>query len=572
MNWQHHNTNGYRSAILSALVAGMFVVFVAAVMIRQYVGGSPAEPLRSERYRQLQAEISQDPRNQSVKDELRRLDYQLRTASFHRLALLQRGSWLAGIGAGVFLLAAGTAAVLRRKRPAPQPLAKLQSVRRAAAVSRVAVIVAAGLLGAGVGTWAMRAGGDVGGESVVTQRPAAPTVEESLPPQDEYIRHWPRFRGPAGDGVSAYVNVPGDWDGPSGRGILWKSPMSLPGESSPIVWGDRVFVTGADKDRRAIFCYSAADGSLLWQRLAPSAAGVPTVTEETGFAASIPATDGRRVYAIFASGDLVAVDFSGNLVWSKSLGVPTNPYGHATSLITHGNMVLVQYDQGTSDEKKSRLIAFNGADGKTLWTSAPREVDASWATPVAAMVGPAWQIITCANPFVTAYDLAGQELWRCECLGGEIAPSPMMAGGRVLAVNAGSMLAAIDPSGRGTVTATHLKSLAEEGLPDICSPVSDGQFIWLLETSGLLTCLRLDDGKKVWEHKLEGSFRSSPSRVGDKLYVTNDKGVTYIVAAADKFQQAAACELGEGTSCSFAFAEGRIYIRGKNNLFCVGSR
>jgi outer membrane protein assembly factor BamB len=174
---------------------------------------------------------------------------------------------------------------------------------------------------------------------------------------------------------------------------------------------------------------------------------------------------------------------------------------------------------------------------------------------------------------VIAYDPAsGQEIWRAKCLSGDVAPSPVYADGVVYAVNAGSALAAIRADGCGDVSESHVLWTASEGLPDITSPLTDGKLLWLLSTGGTLTCYGAKDGKKLYEKDLETLFRSSPVLVGDRLYATSTEGVTFILAAEGTYRELGRCELGEEVDASAAFVDGRIYIRGKENLYCIGER
>lgn len=163
-------------------------------------------------------------------------------------------------------------------------------------------------------------------------------------------------------------------------------------------------------------------------------------------------------------------------------------------------------------------------------------------------------------------------LWRAQCLRGDVVPSPIFANGVVFAVNTAACLAAIRPGGEGNVTETHVVWTAPGNLPDICSPVSNGELVFTLTTQGVLTCYDADDGKMVWEKDFETSFRSSPSLVGGRVYLMSQTGVTFIVAASRTYTQISKAELGEDANTSSAFTDGRIYIRGKTHLYCVGSR
>jgi outer membrane protein assembly factor BamB len=404
---------------------------------------------------------------------------------------------------------------------------------------------------------------------------ASTTAKVDYPSQEEIQKNWPRFRGPGGLGISAYTNVPSSWNGETGANILWKTPIPLPGENSPIVWDNRVFLTGATEYESEVYCFDADSGKLLWKKAVENVPGntleTPEVMEDTGFAAPTATTDGQRVYAIFANGDLICFDFDGNRVWAKNLGLPDNMYGHASSLTIYQNLLLVLFDQGGADDDLSKLIAFDAVSGRTVW-EALRQVPNSWASPIVINTGEREEIITCANPWVIAYEPAtGKELWRADCLDGDVAPSPVYANGLVFATNEYAYLAAIRPGGEGDVTETHIAWKAEDNLPDICSPLSNGELIFLLTSYGILTCYDAQDGMLVWEQDLEASFKPSPSLVGDKVHLMSEEGVTFIIAAAREYKELGRAELGEYVHASPAFVDGRIYIRGKENLYCIGN-
>jgi len=182
------------------------------------------------------------------------------------------------------------------------------------------------------------------------------------------------------------------------------------------------------------------------------------------------------------------------------------------------------------------------------------------------------QVVTCASPWTIAYDAAtGEELWRVDCLYGDVAPSPIYAGDLVLAVQEGGDLAAIRPTGRGDVTDTHVAWTGYEGLPDICSPVSDGELVFLLTSYGsVLTCYDIHDGKVLWRKKLGASFSASPSLVEDRLYLLSQEGTMTMLEAGREYRELGRAELGEPAHASPAFVAGRIYIRGEKHLYGIG--
>ena len=179
------------------------------------------------------------------------------------------------------------------------------------------------------------------------------------------------------------------------------------------------------------------------------------------------------------------------------------------------------------------------------------------------------QIVTSANPWVIAYEpLTGKEIWRVECLTGDVAPSPAFADGLVFVCNQGAVLAAIRP-GKGNVTETNIVWTNEDGLADTCSPVSNGEYVFSIDAS-VVMCFDAKSGKLLWDKEYDDIFRCSPVIVGKSLYITDEKGVTHVLEVGDTPHEIAASPLGERSDATPAFLDGRIYIRGKKHLFCIG--
>jgi outer membrane protein assembly factor BamB len=506
-----------------------------------------------------------------ITDEILVRDQELRTALQERQTFERAGGWLLAAGAVIFLIAASRAAAYRRRLPHPHPdLNEPQKALTLARLARWSVAgVALAVAGGGVATAVLV------GAGVVDLTPPK-EVQSSLAPAptaEQLAAEWPVFRGPGGLGLCPDANAPDTWDGTTGAGILWKAPLPLPGHNSPIVWGDRVFLTGADKTQRVVYCFDAATGRTLWQQPVKTAAGsaVPVVTDETGFAASTACTDGRAVYAIFANADVACFDFSGKPLWARNVGPFSNSYGHATSLLTYKNFLLVQLDQGLPGKSRSSLLALDVATGKTAWETR-RNVPQSWATPILIATAQGDQLITCAKPWVIAYNPEnGAELWRAGVLEGEIAPSAVFGGGLVYVVNVSAKLTALRTDGTGDVTEKAVAWQAEDGLPDIASPLTDGKRLWLLTTEGgKVTCYDAKAGKPLYEHELKVTCKASPSLAGDRVYVTEEEGgVVHILAAADG-KELGKNPLGENVDACLAFHKGRIFIRGAKNLYAVG--
>ena len=403
----------------------------------------------------------------------------------------------------------------------------------------------------------------------------AAALAAGLPTSAEYQANWPRFRGPDGGGVCAKSEAPLTCDIKTGANIAWTADVPAAGFSSPVVWGDHVFLSGGDEAKREVMCFDVHSGKLLWQSAVPktddSPAEPPEVPDQCGMAAATVATDGLRVYAMFANGDLAAFNFDGKVAWAKHLGVPKNQYGHATSLLTWQDRVIVQFDQGDPEDKLSKLYAFYGATGAIRWQQ-PRPAGASWATPITFDAGGKSQIVTLANPWVISYAAKdGTELWRAECLDGEVTPSPVFAGGTLFVVSPSNKLQTIRPDGQGDVTQTHLGWIAEDGIPDVTSPVCNGALVFVIDNGGTLTCYDAKTGRKQWEHDIEDKCNASPSIAGNRVCLLTEKGNLIVVEAARQFKELARSPLGEPVFSSPAFAQNKIFVRGTKHLICIGA-
>lgn len=573
----------YRAAIATAWIAGMFLVGVVATMLYQRFTADSNDPWKSPQLLELKAQLSASPKDEKIKERIRELDLKFRQRYVRRLTMVRTGGWLLLGGSVVLVVALTTARELRKRPPLPVPdheagdraLREAAAARRAVAVGGGVIFVAMAAVGFGIrssisGTAAAGPGPNPAGSGGVPVAPAA----AALPSQADFLANWPRFRGPTGSGVATGAEAPLQWDGESGAGVAWKVAVPVAGFNSPIVWGERVFLSGATRDKREVLCFDAKEGKLLWRRAVENVAGSPAkppeIPDQTGYAAPTMATDGRHAYALFANGDLAAVAFDGTVAWAKNLGVPKNLYGHATSLAIWQGRVLVQYDQGESGPANSRLIAFDGATGRIVWEK-PRQSSGTWATPIVVEAAGKTQIITLGLPSLMAYAWAdGAELWRADLLEGELTPSPVFAGGLVLAINPHNALLAIKPDGTGEVGTTHLAWKGEDDIPDVPSPVSSGELAFSVTSGGNLVCFDMKNGAKVWAQELGAEVQASPAIAGNRLYVLCADGVTVVAEVGRTFKELARNPLGEKFVASPAFAGGRIFLRSSTSLYCLG--
>jgi len=556
-----------RTAYVTAKVAGVFATIFLGLLVANFIGSSVIGPGRENRMTAMKDQLRQEPANETLLSDIRKLDLKIRQNRMWRLEFSRKSSY-ALLGSVLLLLAAGKlASWLQRQPPKPQH-AEDRGAEEIREARRARWVIAGSLLAiVGVGALLVKMQGPLALVQAKDRAPAYATMEQKS-------WQWHRFRGPGGSGVSPLTNVSTHWDGATGAGILWKSAVPLSGNNSPVVWENRVFLSGATEQKREVFCFDADSGQLLWRGEVPASPAVAeaemNISEETGYCASTMATDGQRVYAIFATGDVVAFDFNGRRLWHKNLGVPDSAYGYASSLDTYEDRVIIQYDQADAEAGASRLYALDGPSGRVVWET-KREVPNSWTSPIVVEVEGKPQVIALANPSLAGYDaVTGTEIWQVKCEGYDVAPSPIYAGGLVMVIEPYTRMVAVRPTGQGDVTETHVAWEMTEAAPDICSPVSDGRYVYVLDGGGLLLVCNVADGQRVYEHDFRDNFMASPSIVGDKLYSLSEEGVMYISQTGPEYQEVAKCELGEKCHASPAFADGRLYLRGEKNLYCIG--
>ncbi len=560
---------GYRVCIGLAVVSALFTFSVAVVLSVNHFRLQEADPLNAGSIQELRERFKADPRDQELREEVRRLDLLARRAWFGSVRFQEQGIFL--LLAGSLVLVGSLKAVVAIRTGKGGRLRKDPLL--VTTPGHLMWLGAAVVTGVALGAFflaftdrsppAQRAGPVPAAETQGTVDGAGTSPAVGEDHGDEAALQWPSFRGPGGLARASDGPWPTRWDGLSGEGIVWKAAVPLSGRSSPVVWKDRIFLSGGDHQALEIYCFGAAGGDLLWRyRVQESAPGQrPSVTDDTGYAASTVATDGERVYALFSTGDLVAVDFDGQLVWQQDLGPPDNPYGHASSLITHGRTLLVLYDHRAS----SSLMALDGPTGEFVWETY-RDMDVSWTSPVLIRTPGGDQLVVSGNPFVAGYDpQTGDELWRVAVLGGEVASSPAWAGSMVFAANEHATLAALSIEGEPRVVWEY-----DQDLPEVSSVLAAGERLYMANGTGTVTCLDQGRGTVLWRQEFEEGFYSSPVLAGGKVYLLDRSGTMRIFADSETFQPVASSALGEASSCTAAFVSGRIYLRGQRNLYSIG--
>ena len=390
----------------------------------------------------------------------------------------------------------------------------------------------------------------------------------------EGTKYWPRWRGPSGQGLAAGTGYPDTWS--ATENIAWKTPVPGRGNSSPIVWRDRIILTTAYDDGRRVsaLAFRRADGVKLWEAFAPQGRTDDGSHPKNGHASSTAATDGERVYVSFGARGLMALDLNGKTLWHRDLG-PMNAYhGAAGSPLLYKNRIILYQDQNSG----SFIAAFDTRTGEPVWRTA-REASVGWGTPIAVHVAGRDEIIVNGQQEVQAYDPdTGRELWSCRGTTYEVIPTPVVGYGMVFCSSgrAGPTLA-IKPGGRGDVTRSHVAWTSPRGSPFVPSPILYGEQLYMVnDMASIVTSLEATTGKLLWQGRLgvamrEG-FSASPVAADGKVFFTNDEGETFVVKAGPAFELLRTNRLGEGVLASPALVDGTWYFRTDKNLVAIARR
>jgi outer membrane protein assembly factor BamB len=388
--------------------------------------------------------------------------------------------------------------------------------------------------------------------------------------------NWPGWRGPDHNGISAETKLPAQWT--ATENVRWKAKLPGAGVSAPVVWGERVFVTASDgrlNDRLHLLCFHRDTGKPLWHARFFGSAVSEGQFAPGGMAVPTPATDGKRVFALFGTGDLVCVDFEGRPVWVRSLAQEYGPFrnrwGMAASPVLVGDLLVVQVDHSGP----SYLLGIDAATGADRWRK-ERDTSVNWSSPVPVRVGKKTQLVTVGTYVMQAYDAAdGAELWSVQGMHMQCIPTPVAAGDRVFAMGTRdfSTLAVRLEDGRGDRTKTHVAWKVRSGSANIPSPlVLDGLY-YFVEDNGVANCLKADSGERVWRERLGGRKYSASLVAGDgKLYFTSEDGKVTVVKLGPKFEVVARNDVGELVVASPALSQGRVFLRGDKHLYCIGEK
>ena len=391
---------------------------------------------------------------------------------------------------------------------------------------------------------------------------------------------WAHWRGPLGNGAAPSAKPPVEFD--AATKVRWKVPLPGRGSGSPVVWGDRVFVTTAvpvaGEDGMLDFrvlCFDRATGAERWSRSAVRAVPHEGTHETNGFASASPCTDGAHVFAHFGSRGLHCFSLDGEPVWQRHFGRMRirNGFGEGSSPTIADDLVLVPWDQ----EENSRLYALEARSGKIVW-EVPRDEPTCWATPLVARDSTGRrQVVMNGQRAARGYDLVtGEELWRCGGQTERPCASAVAADGVAYVGSGfrGAFLAAFDLAGRGDLSGgPHVLWSHSRDTPDVASPLlSSGRLYYYKEKTGLLSCIDAATGKVHYgATRIPGMRRTyaSPVAAGGHVYLTDRDGTIVVIEDAPTLRVVATNDMGEGIDATPAPVDDALFIRGERHLFCV---
>lgn len=396
---------------------------------------------------------------------------------------------------------------------------------------------------------------------------------------------WPMWRGAMGDGVSPETELPTKWSKTSQ--VTWKTPLAGPGNSTPIVWQDRIFITQfvESDSQRLIQCFDRKTGQKIWEQGVKNA---PTeITHKTNpLCSSSPATDGDNVIVWFGSAGLHCYDLDGKKRWSLDLGEQRHIWGYGSSPVIHGDLCYLNFGPG----ERQFLVAVEKATGKIIWQhdepgghsgeGASKKWLGSWSDPIVRQVnGHEELFMTFSNRICAFEPLTGKPLWTCNGLNALVYTSPLFSNGLVVGMGGyNGMAAAVKAGGSGDVTESHRLWQATKTRQRIGSGVIHEGHIYILTDPGIAECRSLETGALVWEERLAGpgptgqNWSSLVLSADHLCYAINQGGDAFVFRASPRFDLVATNSIGEKVIASIAASDGQLFIRSHQHLWCIGER
>jgi outer membrane protein assembly factor BamB len=382
---------------------------------------------------------------------------------------------------------------------------------------------------------------------------------------------WPGWRGPRGDGHSGETNVPTRWS--ATENVAWKVAVPGKGHSSPVVWGDRIYLTTAleKEQQRVLLCLDRRTGKTLWER-----AVVKSPLEQkhdlNSYASATPVTDGEHLWVSFFEQPrivLACFDMDGNEKWRVSPGSFTSIHGFCSSPVLYNDTVILNGDQ----DADAYLVAFDKSTGKERWRTDRPNKTRSYCTPIFIEHDGRRQMVLSGSKSVCSYDPdTGRPIWWMSGPTEQFVATLIYAD-RTLFVTAGFPdlhILGVDPGGTGDVTKTHIKWRDHKGASYVPSPIAANGHFFLVSDNGIGTCFEAQTGKVKWKERLGRRHSASALAAGGNIYFLDDDGETFVVKASDEFGLISQNSLGEPAFASPAASRGQLFIRTTRHLWCIG--
>lgn len=405
--------------------------------------------------------------------------------------------------------------------------------------------------------------------------------------------NWPRFRGPTGQGVSSEKNLPLEWS--PEKGICWKTPITGEGWSSPIVWGDRVFVTTVTEagTQGRVLALDRASGRVLWDQQVFEL--VPLRKEsKNSYATPTPVTDGRHVFAVFGDGSMAALDFAGGVVWTNREVQFYSRHGLGASPTLHEGLLIMPFDGSNrmpqagqwpqvSDEErlgwqipwdKAFVAALDAATGRRVWTGRRGRSRIAHVTPNVLVEDGRALVISPAGDAIQAFDAkTGELVWTVYSQGEGVTPGFVLADGIIITASGfeKTTLRAVKSGGKGDVTATHIAWEQRKGTPNQPSLLFVKPHLYTVTDGGVVHCFDAATGEVIYAERIGGNHSASPVYADGRIYFLSETGESAVIAAGPEFKILARNSLGgERCQASIAVSQGCLFIRSDKHLFCIG--
>ena len=394
--------------------------------------------------------------------------------------------------------------------------------------------------------------------------------------------NWPAWRGPHRDGVSAERNLPLRWD--TEENITWKLALPEFSASTPIIWGDKIFLSVADGQNLQLWCVDRNTGVPIWKKHLSDG---NHREQKENMSSPSPVTDGQHVYVMTGTGIFTAFDFEGHQRWRRDIprdyGRFGLNYGYASSPLLFEDALFLQVLHGMRTNDPSYVLRIDKNTGQTIWrverpTDARAESPDSYTTPALLQHDGVTEVVITGGDVVTGHDPeTGEERWRADGLNPRnnrnyrIVASPVVADGLIYAPTRVRPLLALKPGGRGDVTTSHLVWSTRNG-PDVPTPVTDGTYFYIINDSGIVWCLDAKTGEEIYGRKRlrRSTYSASPVLADGKIYITNEDGLTTVLKAGPEFEVLAENPLDDYCLSSPAISDGQIFIRTARYLYAIG--